>query len=206
LAETTVVTVRPRRSLLRSAFLSILLAMIPVFGVLYWFSIVHSSWLPVLIINLVVIALSGATLLRQLTVYCAVTSTELVGRGIFSPLIRVPLAKIASVHLIETYAGNAPDTVTQLLVCDESGHRLFRMRGNYWHPGDLKAIATALPVHTTTVTDAISMDEFFRTYRGSAYWFEHRPILRIVVFAIGIGVALLITAWVMTLLGMRIGA
>jgi hypothetical protein len=205
LVEITVVTVRPRRALLRSAFLSIVLAMIPVFGVLYWYSIVHDSWMPVLFLNLVVVILSGAALLRQLTVYSAVTSTELVGRGIFSPLVRVPLANIASVYLIATYAGNSPDTVTQLLVCDKTGHRLFRMRGTYWHPGDLKAVAAALPVHVTTVPDAISMDEFYRAYPGSAYWFEHRPILRIVVFAIGIAIALAITAWVMMVLGMSIG-
>ncbi|CAN5200524.1 hypothetical protein BH11ACT3_BH11ACT3_13190 [soil metagenome] len=197
----TVVTVRPRRSLLTSAFLSILLGMIPVFGVLYWFAIDRGTWPLVLVVHVIVVIASAASLLRQLTVHSAVTSTELVGRGIFSPLIRVSLTKIATVHLIATYSGSSPDTVTQLLVSDEEGHRLFRMRGNFWHRGDLEAIAAALPVPATVLKEPMSMDEFFRTYPGSAYWFEHRPLLRVGVFAVIVVGALAVTAWAMTVVG-----
>jgi hypothetical protein len=200
-----VVTVRPRRSLLTTAFVSLVLGMIPLFGVLYWFSFEHHSWLVVLIVNLLVVALATAALLRQLTVFSAVTATELIGRGIFSPMIRVPLSRIASVDLIDTYVGQAPDTTTQLLVRDAEGKRLFRMRGNFYHPGDLQRIASALPLEARTSTEPIALGEFFRTYPGSAYWFEHRPILRAAVFVVALLAALVIAAWVMTILGMPVG-
>ena len=205
MSDVHVVTVRPRRSLLTTAFVSVVLAMIPVFGVLYWFSFEHDSWLVVFIVHLIIVALAGVTLMRQLTVFSAVTATQLIGRGIFSPLIRVPLTDIASVDLIETYIGQAPDTATQLLVRDADGRRLFRMRGNFYHDGDLQRIAAALPVKAQAITEPIAIGEFFRTYPGSAYWFEHRPVLRAVVFAVALGAALVIAAWVMTILGMPVG-
>src|ERR1700754_842556 len=64
----------PRRSLMRTAFISIVLAMIPVFGVLYWFAVQHGSWQLVFVVHLAVSAAAIALLLRQLTVYTAVTT------------------------------------------------------------------------------------------------------------------------------------
>jgi len=205
LSDAALVTVRPRRSLVTTAFVSVVLAMIPVFGVLYWFSFEHDSWFVVLLVHILVVAAALLMLLRQLTVYSAVTPTELIGRGIFSPLIRVPLDRIATVDLVETYVGQAPDSVTQLLVRDAEGRRLFRMRGNFYPPGDLERIAAALPVPAAVNSEPIPLSEFFRSYPGSAYWFEHRPILRIVVFAVALIAALLLAAWVMTILGMPVG-
>ena len=202
---TTVVTVRPRRSLLTTGVVSVALAMIPVFGVLYWFAFEHGSWLVVLAVHIVVIVVACLILVRQTTVYSAVTDTELVGRGIFSPLIRVPLTEIAQVDLVDTYVGQAPESVTQLLVRDADGKRLFRMRGSFYHDGDLQKIAAALPAKPDVVTEPIGLTEFFRAYPGSAYWFEHRPVLRIVVFAVALAAALAIAAWVMTILGMPVG-
>jgi hypothetical protein len=204
-STTTLVTVRPRRSLLRTGLVSIVLAMVPLFGVLYWFSFEHGSWLIVFVVHLIVVLAAIVVLLRQLSVYSAVTDTELVGRGIFSPLIRVPLDRIACVDLVETYVGQAPESVTQLLVRDAEGRRLFRMRGGFYHPGDLPKLAAALPVRPDVVSEPIGMTEFFRAYPGSAYWFEHRPILRVMVFAVALGAALAVAAWIMTILGMPVG-
>ncbi|HEX7834940.1 MAG TPA: hypothetical protein VF479_05670 [Pseudolysinimonas sp.] len=205
MTEKQLVTVKPRRSLITTGFVSVVLAMVPLFGVLYWFAIEHGTWVFVLIMHIVVTVLCLLAIVRQLTVFSAVTETELIGRGIFSPLIRVPLEKIAAVYLVETYVGQAPESVTQLLVTDDDGKRLFRMRGNFYQPGDLKALAAALPVAPQVVSEPIGIGEFFRTYPGSAYWFEHRPVLWIVVFAVSLAVALAVAAWVMTILGMPVG-
>lgn len=205
MTDTNVVTVRPRRSLITSGLISAVLGMIPLFGVLYWFSIEHDSWLVVFVVHLVVTALCLLVIVRQLTVYSAVTKTELIGRGVFSPLIRVPLDNIGAVHLVETYVGQVPDSVTQLLVTDHQGNRLFRMRGNYYPGGDLKTIAAALPVTAQVVAEPIGIIEFFRSYPGSAYWFEHRPIVWIVVLVVAIAITVAAAAWVMTILGMPVG-
>ncbi len=200
----TTVRIRPRRSLVVTAFFSIVLAMIPVFGVLYWFAGQHGSWMPVLVVHLAVTAMSIAVLLRQLTVYTEVTATELVGRGIFSPLLRVPLSSIARVDIVPCYVGQSPDAVQQLLVRDDSGRRLFRMRGNFWHAGDLKAVVDALPVRATVVKEPMSIREFYRDYPGSAYWFENRRAMWIVVIVVLGLLAVAGAAWIMTILGMRV--
>lgn len=205
MSTTAIVTVRPRRSLLTTGFVSIVLAMIPLFGVLYWFSIEHGSWLVVFVVHVIVTIAALGVMLRQTQVHSAVTDTELIGNGIFTPMVRVPLSSIAHVDLVETYVGQAPESVTQLLVRDAEGRRLFRMRGNFYDDGALPRIAAALPVKAGTVTEPISITEFFRTYPGSAYWFEHRPVLRIVVFIVALLLALAVAAWVMTILGMPVG-
>lgn len=200
-ATVTTVRVRPRRSLMTTAFVSVVLAMIPVFGVLYWFAIQHDSWVLVFAVHLAITVACLATLGRQLTVFVAVTDHELIGRGIFSPMVRVALSDIATAVIVPTYLGQSPDAVPQLLVLDASQRRLFRMRGNFWIPGDLQAVADALPVTPSVVREPISSREFYRAYPGSAYWFENRPAIWVGAFALAIVVVVAIAAWVMTVVG-----
>ena len=204
-ATVNTVLVRPRRSLMTTAFFSIVLAMIPVFGVLYWFAVQHDSWWLVFIVHLAITVACLATLGRQLTVFTAVTGTELIGRGIFSPMLRVPLSEIASVDIVPTYIGQSLDAVPQLLVRDASGARLFRLRGSFWNPHDLRAVADALPVPTTVVQEPMGIREFYRRYPGSAYWFQNRPALWIVVVVLAVVLAVAVAAWVMTILGAPVG-
>ena len=204
-ATVTTVLVKPRRSLMTTAFVSIVLAMIPVFGVLYWFAVQHGNWGLVFAVHLAITIACLATLARQLTVFTAVTDTELVGRGIFSPLVRVPLSAIASVVIVPTYVGQSPDAVPQLLVRDASGARLFRLRGSFWNPDDLRAVADALPVPPTIVLEPMPIREFYRAYSGSAYWFQNRPALWIVVAALALVLAVAVAAWVMTIFGIPVG-
>jgi hypothetical protein len=203
--EGTRVLVKPRRSLLTTALLSATLAFIPVFGVLYWFAIDHDSWPAIVIANVAVVLIGLALAARQLTVHAEVTETELRGNGIFTPLVRVPLDRIRSVLLVPTYVGQAPEAVTQLLVRDARGRRLFRMRGTFWHPDDLRAIADALPVRAVVIEEPMPVSDFFRQYPDSAYWFEDKPGLKIALLGGLIAGALAIAIWVMTLLGMPIG-
>lgn len=196
-SATTSVLVRPRRSLVSTAFLSLALGMLPVFGVLYWFGVQHGSWPIVLAVHLVIVAVCLVAMFRQLSVFSAVSGSELTGRGIFSPLERVPLERISTVTIVPTYVGQAPEPVTQLLVRDADGHRLFRMRGNFWHTGDLTAIADALPVPTTVVKEPISIGEFWRLYPGSAYWFENRPAIRVAVSVSAVLAVVGITAFIL---------
>jgi len=187
-----------------TAVLSAVLVMIPLFGVLYWFAGQHDGWPIVLGVHIGIDVALALVLVRQLTVHVAVTDAELRGRGIFSPMLHVPLERIASVHLVETYAGQAPDSVTQLLVRDAAGRRLFRMRGSFWHPADLRAVADALPVVPVVVDEPIALSEFFRAYPGSAYWFENRPALIAVLIAALLLAAFGLALLVLTALGLPI--
>lgn len=192
MAATTdiVLRVAPRRSLLVTALLSVLLVLGPVSAVLYWYAVPRGQGAWIALGQVVVVLGSLVVLLRQLTVDTVVDATELRGRGIFSPLVRVPLSSIARVDIVPVYVGQSPEPVRQLLVRDAEGRRLYRMRGHYWYPGDLERVAAALPVPVNVATEPISPAELFTVYPGSAYWFENRPWLVALLVGFLAGVAL----------------
>jgi hypothetical protein len=201
-----VLRIVPRRSLLVSTLVSTLAVVLPVSALFFWFAIPRGQGIFVVLALAIIIAAALAVLLRQLTVDTVLTSTELRGRGIFSPMVRVPLDKIASVVIVPTYVGQAPEPVVQLLIRDAAGRRLFRLRGNYWHPGDLRKVANALPGATTSVAEPMTLPEFFTAYPSSAYWFENRPWVTVILFAIVIAICVAIAVGVMRLLDMPIMA
>lgn len=198
------VRVVPRRSLVVTAFVSIVVVLVPVSGVLYWFAIPRGQAASVAVAQAVVIALSFVMLARQLSIDTVVADGQLRGRGIFSPMVRVPLDRIASVDLVEVYVGQSPETVPQLLVRDADGRRLYRLRGSFWYPGDLEKVAEALPVPVRRAPEALPLAEFFEIYPGSAYWFENRPALvsALVLAVAATGIA--IAVGIMILIGMPI--
>lgn len=202
--EETAVRIAPRRSLLVSALISIVVVLVPVSALLYWFAIPRGQGVWVAVLQAIVVAVGLTLMWRQLTVDTVVADGELRGRGIFSPMVRVPLEKIAVVDVVPVYVGQSPETVPQLLVRDADGRRLFRLRGTFWHARDLAKVADALPVPPQIAREPMSFSEFFAAYPGSAYWFENRPwlmagLLAVVIIAcIGVAVAM------MTLLGMPI--
>jgi hypothetical protein len=198
------VQVRPKHSLLSNAFASILLGTTPIFAVAYWFTATHGGMAVAIIAHACVIVAGLLLLWRQLRVFCAVTDDELIGNGIFTPLVRVRLTAVRRVQLIPTYLGAAPEPVLQLLVTGDDGRRLFRMRGNFWHAADLRALAAALPVPVEEVREAISAREFFAAYTGAAYWFERRRPLQVAVIAVATLGVLAAAVWIMGLLGLPV--
>jgi hypothetical protein len=204
--DDTPVRIVPRRSLLVSALVSILLVLLPISGVLYWFAIPRGQGGWVALAQAIVVVASFGLLFRQLSVDTVVADGELRGRGIFSPMERVPLARIAKVDLVEVYIGQSTETVPQLLVRDAEGRRVFRLRGTFWHAGDLQKVADALPVPTTVASEPMAISEFFTAYPGSAYWFENRPWLTAGLVGLAIAVSIAVAVGIMTLFGMPIRA
>lgn len=203
-ALTITLRVRPKLSLLANAFAGVILGTAPVFAVAYWFT--ASRGLVPLVAAANIIVLTGALLLawRQLQVFCAVTETELIGNGIFTPLVRVPLADIREVSLVPTYLGAAPEPVLQLLVTDCHGNRVFRMRGNYWHEHDLIALANALPVRPERVREPMTVRDFFRLYPGSAFWFERNGAVKAALITLAVVLGSAIVATVMLMLDLPV--
>lgn len=204
MTDDIVLRIVPRRSLLVSALVSSLVVVIPLSALFFWFAIPRGQAIFVVLALGILVVVAAAILMRQLCVDTVITATELRGRGIFSPLVRVPLDSIASVALVPSYVGQAAEPVTQLLVRDADGHRLFRLRGNYWHPGDLRKVASALPVATTVIAEPMTLSEFYAAYPGSAYWFENRPWVTVALFAVVVAICVGISLGVMRLLDMPI--
>jgi hypothetical protein len=110
------------------------------------------------------------------------------------------------VDIVPVYVGQSPETVPQLLVRDAEGRRLYRLRGTFWHAGDLTKVAEALPVPARIAPEPMSFAEFFAAYPGSAYWFENRPWLMAGLLAVCIAASIAVAVGVMVLLGMPIMA
>lgn len=187
-----------------NAFAAILLGTAPILGVAYWFASVKGGVELVVIATVVVLVVGLLLVWRQLSVYSALTDTELMGNGIFSPMVRVKLADIREVQLVPTYLGAAPEPALQLLVSGDHGERLFRMRGNFYHKKELRAFAASLPVPVETTKEPMALQDFFRAYPGSAYWFENRRPLQVAIVAVALLLALAAAVAIMSALGLPI--
>lgn len=175
----TRVRVRLRRAVLHSAIVSLTAAMVPLGLTLGVLVAVGGHWPVLLAIEVFILAACLALVLRRRAVFAEVTAHELRGNGIASPMETVPIERIGAVHLVPTYVLGRDEPITQLLITDRSGRRLFRMRGTYWEGGDLELIAAALPVRTEIVAEPIRLADFYAHYPTSEYWFENKRSMRI---------------------------
>ena len=182
---------RPRTSLLRTAWIALLVGSVPVFAVLYWQAAqAHGSLLTVVHVHLVVMLAGAITYWRQKSVFTGITGGALVGNGIFSPVVRVPLSEIDRVEFVRVETKDPEEPSLQFVAIDADGRTRFRMRGHYWHLEDLRALADRLGCGGER-RDPITTEEFFATYPGSAYWFERHPVLRFGLAAMGVLAAVL---------------
>jgi len=199
--------IRPKRSLLATAVVSVMLATAPLFAVLYWMSgPVGDVWVPVLVTHLALFFTGVGVFLRQLMVFTAVTDEDLIGNGIFSRTLRVPLASIAEVVVVETHVGMQAEKVTQYLVRDADERCVFRLRGNFWNRDDVEMLLECLPAEPTRVMRTMKLREFLHTFPGSAYWFENRPWLQPVAALAVVVIVGFTLVWAMAIAGLSIFA
>jgi hypothetical protein len=192
--ESYLIYVRPRAGLLRNGILSFLVVSIPVFGALYLLGVPGGSWPIVLGFQLLTLVLAAVCYWRYRRTFVAVTTDNSIQeRGFFVPFGTVPVSEVRSGVLVNTYRSSSSDTVLQLVLLGNGGKRLLRMRGSFWTEADMRAITTAIDVPVSVRPDAISTSALFEDYPGSAYWFENRPVLAVLIAtAMGLSVLALV--------------
>jgi hypothetical protein len=207
MAERFEFLMRPRKSLLRTAWVSLVVGSVPVFAVLYWQAAqAHGSLMTVAQVHFVVMLAGLLTYWRQKSVFTGITGGALVGNGIFSPAVRVPLDDIDRVEFVSVETKDPEEPALQFVAIDSEGRTRFRMRAHYWHLSDLRALADRLGCGGER-RDPMTSEEFFAAYPGSAYWFERYPVLRYALAAVGVvggvlaGTALVAAAGMPTFLG-----
>jgi hypothetical protein len=193
---------RPRRSLLRTAWITLLVGSVPVFGVLYWQAAQTSgSVLTVAEVHVSLMIAAALTYWRQKSVFTGIADGALLGNGIFSPVVRVPLDEIHRVEFVQVETKDPDEPALQFVALDAQGRTRFRMRAAYWHLHDLHAVADRLGCAGDR-RDSLTPEEFFTAYPGSAYWFERHPVLRIALAAVGVVVAVLAATVLVAAAGM----
>jgi hypothetical protein len=189
--------VRPKSVLSRLGVLTFLITIIPLFSVLYWYTAPLNIWPGLLALQLVILAGSLGAYWRQTRVFSAVTSETLEGNGIFSPTAIIPLDDISRVLLVPVYRSHPSEASTQLIALNHHDQVVFRMRGQFWHAADMTGFANAIGRPVKIVPTAISEEDFFADYPGSAYWFERSAGVRLVV---GLGIVAVVVACIVAIM------
>ena len=127
---------------------------------------------------------------RQKSVFTGIRNGALVGNGIFSRTVRVPLGDIHRAEFVKVETKDPDEPALQFVALDADGRTRFRMRAHYWHLDDLRALADRLGCAGER-RDSMTAEEFFAAYPGSAYWFERYPALRFGLAAVGVMAAVL---------------
>lgn len=200
-SDTPLVRVRPRRSVLIMAVVSLCAALVPVTAMLALIARTNGAWVAAGIVESFIVLVCVLLGFRQISLFTRVTATALEGNGFMTPTVRVPLDRIAVVHLVDTYAGQGSEVVTQFLAVDADGRRLFRLRGNFWAEGALEQVAAAVPAPVRHSDEPVSLRSFFADHPGSEYWFENKPWLKVGAIVLGCAGAAAIALWVMTTVG-----
>ncbi|PRY65933.1 hypothetical protein B0I08_10983 [Glaciihabitans tibetensis] len=173
--------VRPKSVLSRLGVLTFLITIVPLFGVLYWYTAPYDVWTELLAVQGAILVGCLAAYWRQTRVFSSVSAATLKGNGIFSPTAIIARDTVSRVVLVPVYRSHPSEANTQLIALTHDDGCVFRMRGQFWHASDLTGFAAAIGRPVTVETTAISEKEFFHDYPGSAYWFEKGPGVRLVV-------------------------
>ena len=165
---------RPHGHLLRQSTLSILAFFAPVFAVLYWLTIPLGEWIPVLVVQLIVMLAATVGIVGFLRTCVWVDDTGISERGFFGQVTSFPAAQVASVVVLELYQSGAIDTHPQLFVTGADGQLLVRMRGQFYSRGAMETVADELGAPVVRVPDPMTLTEFNRLRPELLYWFERR--------------------------------
>ncbi len=199
------VRIRPRQSLMISGLLVLFIVPLPIFGTLIALGVQNGLW-PLAAVGVmfsILLCVQGYLSFRS--TFVAVTATSIVERGFFGRTTSVPRSKVDTMVLAFTYSGSSSETLPQLLVRDNDGVRLLRLRGVFWTEESMRQVATAIGGALELPPEPMTSEQFFGRFTGGAYWFENRPALVVGAIGILLVVSVGLVLGLMLLLGLPIG-
>ena len=200
------VWLRPRRSLLWSGILALVIVPLPIVATLVTLGLSSGSWRVSVIAESVVLVLFLIGLFLLQTTYLVISADSFTERGFFGRVITTPISEVRSMVIAHTFRTSSSETLPQLIVRNGRGERILRMRGSFWTEGSMREAAAAIGAPLEEPAEPLTSHQFFELYAGSAYWFEDRRGLAIGLVA-GIGLACVgIVLGLMGLLGLPFGA
>ena len=189
---------RPRRSLLWSAILVLVVVPIPIVATLVALGLPTGSWGISVVAEAVVLLLFFVGLFLFQTTYVVISATHFTERGFFSRTVTTPISEVSSIVIAQVFSTSSSETLPQLIVRDSGGRRLLRMRGIFWSEETIREAATAIGARVEEPTEPLTSKQFFEQYSGSAYWFENRRGLGIAIVVL---VGLICVGIVLALMG-----
>ncbi|MES2094614.1 MAG: hypothetical protein V4531_12490 [Actinomycetota bacterium] len=196
---------RPRRSLLGSGILGLILVPLPIVVTILALGSPDGSWRFALIFGAIAVILFIIGLYLFQTTYILITARQVTEREFFGAPVSTPLSAVHSAVLAHTFRTSSSDTLPQLIVRNDRGERLLRMRGIFWTEESMRAAAAAIGVPLEEPAEALTARQFLEVYSGSAYWFENRRGVVALVVAVGI-LCIGVVLGLMGLLGLPLNA
>ena len=199
------VWLRPRRSLLWSGILVLVIVPLPIVATLITLGLSSGSWrISVIAEGLVlVLFVTGLFILRS--TYVMISASNLTERGFFARTVTIPISEVRSMVIAHTFRTSSSDTVPQLIVRNKHGARILRMRGVFWTEESIRLAAAAIGAPLEEPVEPLTSHQFFEQYAGTAYWFEDRRGLAIGLVVL-VGLACVgIVLGLMGLLGLPFG-
>lgn len=182
------VLVLPRASLVRTAATTSAASLGPVLLALLWLSVPTGPWPAVVAAGVLALLVAAAAHARFRTVFAGVTPTHLVKRGFLTPLRQLPRSELAEVVRVDTYRGDATETVHQIVGLSHDGACVYRMRGTFWSDDALDGLVEALDVPVTLRDRPVPLRELYRSWPDCRYWYEGRRWLTVAAAVVGTGI------------------
>lgn len=172
------------------------LSVLPPFLALFALSIPTGRWPTVLAVLLVTAGVVALAAIRMRNTVIEVRESTVVDRGYWGPGVQVPLAELHSILVVKLLAGGSPEIHRQLFVLDRAGRTRIRMRGQYWHPDDLRRLERVLGLPVRNAGAPVTAAELRSLYRPNLLWHERHPALTatvVAVLALGVAVPVFLT-------------
>ncbi|RKR73129.1 hypothetical protein [Frondihabitans australicus] len=182
----------PLQSLGRTALVSGASSLLPVFAALLWLTVESEALPAVLSTEAAVTGAFFVVFLRYKLVFAAVTPTHLVKRRMLLPSVSIERSEIDHVVLNRVYRGSSNDSLTQMLVLDAEGRRLYGMNGLFWSKADIVRVAEALEVQVVVDDLPLSRGDYYEMFPMARGWYATRVFRLVMIGAGAIAVGLLV--------------
>lgn len=173
------VEVRPLDHLFKQGLTAVLAFFVPLFAVLYWLTVPHGVWLPVVIVQLVASCSLIYAIYSYRHIKIVVSSRGFTERGFFGRKTQYASAMVDNVMIVEMYQSDTLDTHPHLFVRKADGTVALRMRGQFWSRADMEMVVDELAAPIVRVEEPVTLRDLNRTNPELLYWFERRPTGRL---------------------------
>lgn len=193
---------RPVRGVVRTAILSSVALITPIFAALYLLTVPQGTWGTVLAVHVL------------LTLGCTVVTRGLCRSRIwFEPralVLRGPLGgrhsvardRIQQLLLVQLYRGHTLDTEPQLFVVTDDGRTGLRLRGWLWSRDSMRRLAQELDMAITLVPEPMTLKELRGLHPRLLPILERRGALRVAAVAVAVGLVALVAAAILGAVGL----
>jgi hypothetical protein len=191
-----------RRSVVRSAILTSVALITPLFAVLYFLTIPEDTWPRVLAAHALLTLACAVVIVELCHSRVWVSSSNLVVRGPLGRKRSIAREQIRQLLVVQTYRGHTLDTEPQLFVVTEARRTALRLRGWLWSQETMRDLAQELDMPLTKDPEPMTLAELRRRHPQLLPLLERQRVARIAAVVLAVGLAALVSAMLLDAIGL----